>query len=317
MNCHDAFQEKAGPFIDLAREGRNEWWRWLLGLGVVLVAWIGSGMVLGVLLVVWSLVDNNPDTYIDAGSGVLKGMDPIVTYIAYNSGHVALVVVLFLVVRFIHGRPFLSLVTAESRIDWRRLAGSLALWFGLTAVITLAEYLLHPSTYRLTFNPVRFLIFLPIALILTPLQTSGEELFFRGYLMQGLGLHTRNSVVLIVAIGVLFMLPHLLNPEVAAGFLPMALYYFSVGAFLAWITLRSNGLEYALGIHAGASLFSVLIANYDKSVMPSESIFYCSVLDPWTGLISFLVVAAVFSFVMLGLWTRQVPADARICGEQS
>jgi uncharacterized protein len=317
MNCSDTVQEKAAPFIGLAREGRNEWWRWLLGIGVVLIAWIGSGLVLGVLLVVWSLVDGNSDTYIDAGSGLIKGMDPIVTYIAFNAGHVVLVVALFLVVPFIHGRKFLSLITPERRFNWSRLAVSLALWFGLTAVITLVDYLLHPSTYRVTFNPVRFLIFLPIALILTPLQTSGEELFFRGYLMQGLGLHTRNRVVLVVAVGVLFMLPHLLNPEMAAGFLPMALYYFSVGAFLAWVTVRSNSLEYALGIHAGASLFSILIANYDKSVMPSESIFYCSVLDPWNALICFLIVSAVFSLVMLGPWTRQAPSDPRTCGDQS
>jgi hypothetical protein len=68
------------------------------------------------------------------------------------------------------------------------------------------------------------LIFLPVALVLTPLQASVEEFFFRGYLMQGIALKTRNAIIPIVLSSFLFMLPHLLNPEVKSGFFLSAAY---------------------------------------------------------------------------------------------
>lgn len=286
------------PFIDLAREGKNQWWRWLLGIAIVLVSWVGVGFTLGFLLVVWVMTDGNPDTYIDASTRLVKGMDPIVEYIVFNLGHVVLVVILFLVTRYVHRRRFLSLITPQARIDRQKVAWSFALWFALSCATTFVDYLLYPDAYELTFHPLRFLIFLPIALILTPIQTSGEELFFRGYLMQGLGLHTRNTWVLATIIGILFMAPHLYNPEVAKGMLPMALYYFGTGFFLAWVTLKSNSLEFALGIHAATCLSAALVANYKNSVMSTESIFYCNVLNPWNNLVYFGVMIVIFSAVM-------------------
>ncbi len=262
------------------------------------MAWLGSGFLFGMVLVVWVMLDNNPNTYIDAATKSIKGLDPFISYIAFNLGHAIMVVVLFLVIRYVHGREFLSLITPQDRIRWRRVAGSFGLWFGLSAVTTLVDYLIYPSTYKLTLDPVRFLIFVPIALVLTPLQTTGEELFFRGYVMQGLGLFTRNTFILATSVGVLFMAPHLLNPEVVSGFAPMAVYYFGVGFFLALVTLKSNSLEYALGIHAATCLFSALVTNYENSVMPTESIFFCTVLNPWINLVYFAMIVLIYSVVM-------------------
>jgi uncharacterized protein len=293
-------------FVDLARRGRNEWWRWLLGLSIVLVAWLGSGFFFGMVLVLWVVMDNDPKTYIDAATHSIKGLDPVITYIAFNLGHAVMVVALFVVIRHLHRRSFLSLITPENRVRWDRVFKSFVLWFGLSAATTVVDYLLYPAAYKLVLNPIRFLIFVPLALILTPLQASGEELFFRGYVMQGLGLLTHNTFGIAAVVGLLFMAPHLTNPEVVSGFAPMAVYYFGVGFFLAFVTLRSNTLEYALGIHAATCLFSALVTNYENSVMPTESIFFCSVLNPWNNLIYFAMMILIFSLVMFR-GNRQAP----------
>ena len=60
----------------------------------------------------------------------------------------------------------------------------------------------------------RWLPFVLAALLLTPLQCAAEELVFRGYVLQGLGRLLRNPLVLVVLSGLLFAIPHLLNPEV-------------------------------------------------------------------------------------------------------
>ena len=61
--------------------------------------------------------------------------------------------------------------------------------------------------------------YLLVALALIPLQTSAEEFFFRGYLLQASGRLTQNWLVLSVINGVLFTLPHLGNVEVELNFL--------------------------------------------------------------------------------------------------
>jgi len=135
--------------------------------------------------------------------------------------------------------------------------------------------------------------------IFTPIQTSAEELFFRGYLLQAWGHVLKNPVGLALINGILFMLPHLANPEVASGPVLLALYYFGIGAFFAFITLRDNGLELAIGAHAANNMYAAIFANYTDSVLPTDSIFTVTELDPLFGLLSFAVIAGVFYVVLL------------------
>jgi membrane protease YdiL (CAAX protease family) len=67
----------------------------------------------------------------------------------------------------------------------------------------------------MTFQPPggEFLLFLVVAVILVPVQSGFEEVFLRGYLLQGLMQFLRNKVVLAILTGVIFALPHLANPE--------------------------------------------------------------------------------------------------------
>ena len=55
--------------------------------------------------------------------------------------------------------------------------------------------------------------FFMFAVVLIAFQAGFEEVFFRGYLMQGFALLTRNKVTLALATAIVFALPHLPNPE--------------------------------------------------------------------------------------------------------
>ncbi len=87
----------------------------------------------------------------------------------------------------------------------------------------------------------------------------------------------------------------------------MVLYYFAVGGFLTFVTLRSNGLEVAIGIHAATNLFSALIVNYANSALKTEPILFCSVFEPVGSLVSFCIVAAIFYLLMFGKLTLRRP----------
>jgi membrane protease YdiL (CAAX protease family) len=206
-----------------------------------------------------------------------------------------------LAVRFLHARPMKTLITAETRIRWGRMFVGAVLWFVIASLISLIEALLYPGRYVFSFQPLTLLIFTLFALILIPIQTSSEELFFRGYLLQWMGLRLKNIWVLSFLNGILFFLPHAVNPEMAVDAVLVGLGYFVVGFFYAFITLKDNGMELALGMHAANNLFATVVANYAITALPSPSLFTIQVLDPVYGLIAVVGGSIVFYVVYITL----------------
>jgi uncharacterized protein len=279
-------------FIDLPRLGKNEWWRYLLGLALI----VTFPLVVAIIAVeASSLVGAKA---LGPTGGASTARDPIISFLELSGFDASLIIGILLAVRIIHWRPFLTIITPKLYFDWKKTGKSFGLFFGLVALTTLVDYLLNPSTYQFSLNPERFLIFAPLAVVLVPIQTSAEELLFRGYLLQSMSLVTKNRVALVLLSGALFMVPHLANPEMTAGFWSMASYYFLVGGVLTVITLKSDSLEMAMGIHAGINLFAALIVNYANSALETESIFYCTQIEPIFTVVSFGVMALIFFLVM-------------------
>jgi uncharacterized protein len=285
-------------YLDLARLGKNNWWRYLLGFGTVVFAWVGVSVVVLIGLTIWAALDGDPATALDPATGRVVGFDPFIDYLTLNVGHVAMALAVFFVIYFLHERSVRSLVTIASAIRWRLFARGFGLYAVLMVVGTVVDFVLHPQTYRISLDAWRFLAFAPMVLILTPIQACAEEFLFRGYLMQGIGLLTSRWIVPAVGSSLIFMAVHLGNPELAHGLLPMVLYYFGMGLFLALLTLKSDGLELSMGVHTATCIFAALVVNYEDSVLKTDSIFFCTNLDPVFGLITFLVAAAVFWVIM-------------------
>lgn len=283
-------------FKQLARRGKTSPWRYLLSVGILVALWFGSGYLFLEVPVFIANLDGNPDTYLDS-EGALVGIDPLVDYAAVLLSFAVVLVGVYLVVRFIHRRPFLSLVTSGSSVNWRRMGQGFGLWLIVIAAAAVAGYLLDPSRYTFIFEPGRFLVFLLLAAVLVPIQTSTEELLFDGFVLQGFGLFLRNTFVLAAVMGLVFIPGHLGNPDSPEGFLAAVGYSFVVGAFFAFITLRDNGLELALGVHAANNLFIDLLFDYETSWIPTPALFTVSNPDPGFtvyNVLSFLLIAAVF-----------------------
>ena len=82
-----------------------------------------------------------------------------------------------------------------------------------------------------------FLLFPVAEAILSPIQSGFEEAFFRGYILQAPILLGKNKVVLAVASGTIFALPHLVNPEAAEyGLVPFLTTLVSSGIFFGVLT---------------------------------------------------------------------------------
>ena len=285
-------------FRGLARRGNTSPGQYLLSGAILVALWFGSGYLFLEIPVFIANSDGNPDTYLDS-EGVLVGIDPLVDYAAVLLSFAVVLAGAYLVVRFIHQRPFLSLVTPGSGVDWRRMSQGFGLWLGVIAAAAVAGYVLDPSRYTFIFEPGRFLVLLLLAVLLVPIQTSTEELLFDGYVLQGFGLFLRNTFVLAAIMGLMFIPGHVGGADLSSlgGFLAACGYSFVVGAFFAFITLKDNGLELALGVHAANNLFIDLLFDYETNWIATPALF--TVSDPEPGftvynILSFLIMAAVF-----------------------
>lgn len=289
-------------YLEIARTGKNDWWRYLISLPGILGTWLIVGSIPVVILTFYLLYDGDPSTGINGSSftGISVLLDFTVTMLTFFP----FIIATLLAVRFIHARRLKTLITAAPRIRWMRLLAGAGMWLVLAALISLIEAMLFPGRYALTFHPLLLLSYALIALILIPIQTSAEELFFRGYLMQWIGLRLKNKWMLAFIIGVLFFLPHAVNPEMTSNPVLMGLGYFAFGFFAALITLQDHGMELALGLHAANNLFSIF-ANYTVTALPSPSLFTIQTLDAGYGLASSILAMIVFYVIFFGRRSKQ------------
>lgn len=266
----------AARYLALADAGSNAWWRYLLGIAVIAASWLIGGSH------AYSLV-----LYLPFGA--------VTEFLALNASILTLLVGVVTATAVLHRRSWRTLVTPYARIDWRRMAQGAAVWTALSLVFSVIEHLLYPGRYVWSLDLQRWLPFVLAGLLLTPLQCAAEELVFRGYVLQGLGRCLRRPLALAVLSSVIFTVPHLYNPEVAAyGLVIMAANYFVMGLFLAGVALRDGRLELAIGAHTGNNLLLALLVRYDDSVFETESVFTAGALDPVYSLLTLLLSAALF-----------------------
>lgn len=285
-------------YLDGARSGKNEWWRYLLSLPAILVTWIVLGIIPVLVLMVYISVDGDPATGVSETG--ITGVPVNLEFTALMLSFIPFFAATLLAVRFIHARPLKTLITGSDRIRWGRIFAGAGVWLILAGLISLVESYLHPGRYVFTLQPVTLLVFAILALTLIPIQTSAEELFFRGYLLQWMGLRLKNKWLLALTNGVLFFLPHTANPEMEVNTVLIGLGYFAMGFFLALITIQDNGMELALGMHAGNNLFAGLFANYSTTSLPSPALFTIQILDPVYGLVTLVIGLAVFYLIFFG-----------------
>jgi uncharacterized protein len=292
-------------FLEAARLGRNDWWRYLLGVALIcfMAFFVGAVPLLVAVMVV--LMDGNPATDVNRATGMLVGVDPLLVFPLLMCSFVAMFLGIVLAVQLLHRRPVRTLVTPGRPIRWRRIAQGFGLWVLLAALVAVIEALAFPGRYTLTFDPLRWAPFALMAVVLIPLQAASEELLFRGYVLQGLGLLNRGPLLLSFVTALLFASLHLANPEVNVNFWLVMGYYFIFGLAMAMITLRDNSLELAIGVHAGNNLFGALLANFQGSAIETPAVFTASGFDPLFNLISAVVVLIVFYILVFPPWRVQ------------
>lgn len=285
-------------FFETAFLGKNHAWRYLLGIMVVLTAYTLGQIPLSVFLMSKGLGEVEMAEFAKdmdfKAIGASQTLGLALILIMFIVGLAAL----YLVVRVIHAKVFRHLITPATGINYHKVGFAFLLWLGIGVAFEGIGYIMDPEAYQFSFDPAVFFPLLLVALLMIPLQTSFEEIFFRGYLMQGVGLITKNKWIPLLVTTAIFAGMHGANPEIARyGFWPMMSYYLTAGLFLGVVTILDDSLELALGIHAATNIMGAVLLSYDGGAMQTDSLFTTSEINPWLVTLFLLMGASFFIII--------------------
>ncbi|MBC9797260.1 CPBP family intramembrane glutamic endopeptidase [Sinomicrobium weinanense] len=259
-------------FIEQAFKGKNHnWFYYVAGVVLAFTGWqfIGAVPLIAVLFLKVPDMMSFPSDI--GGMTDLLGAN-LFLFLMIISFLTGLLALLF-TVKYIHKQPLLALTTSRKRIDKKRILYGFGLVVAINSILFVIGYFLSPGDFQWNFKPLPFLILLAITIIMLPIQTSFEEYLFRGYLMQGLGVLAKNRWFPLITTSVFFGLLHIFNPEVKElGYIIMV-YYIGTGLLLGVMTLMDDGMELALGYHAGNNMLTALLVTADWTALQTDSLF--------------------------------------------
>lgn len=283
-------------FLEQGINEGNKFWKYILGLVFILGAsFVGQMPMLGMLLFQTAFRGKN---YPATDEELLHFFEPNLNLFLLLISFVFSLAGIYFTVRFLHQQKFISIVTSREKMDWKRVGYSFGIWSIFTVLSTLLTYYLNPADFKINFQLIPFLILVLIATLLVPIQTSVEELIFRGYLMQGFANLSRNKWFPLLMTSSIFGLMHLFNPEVTKMGNIIMVYYIGTGLLLGIMTLMDEGMELALGFHAANNLIGALLVTSDWSAFQTYSIFK-EVSEPEAGFDIIIPVVVIYPLLLI------------------
>jgi membrane protease YdiL (CAAX protease family) len=170
----------------------------------------------------------------------LRDMPPAAAMIA-TLGMLAVLLPATLLAARVTGRRIGSLSSVQGHLRWRWLLTCLGVALAVRAIPVALGVIGVVAGDRFA-GWSAFLPQLAIVITLVPLQAAAEEYFYRGTLLQCVGSFTGSPWVPAIISTVAFTVSHGFRPEIIIAIT-------AVGASSAWMTLRTGGLEAAMGHH--------------------------------------------------------------------
>lgn len=292
-------------FIEQAIKKENKFWKYLIGSVFVILA--SSLSQIPLFLAVFLSPQTNNLAQLTTND-ILNLLDSNLSLFLMSLTFVGGIIGLYFVAKWIHKQTLISLINPFGKIRWSRFFFSFGLWAAVVVFTTLVDYVLHPTDYVLNVDWPSFLLLVLFAGVMLPIQTSCEELIFRGYLMQGFGNLARNRWFPLLMTSLIFGGLHILNPEVDKMGYSILIYYIGTGLLLGLFTLLDDGLELALGFHAANNLVGALLVTSSWSVFQTHSLLK-DVSEPEINYDVLLPVFIIYPLVLFVLskkynWTN-------------
>ncbi len=281
--------------------GKNKLWMYLFGVVAVIAGYAFGQVILTIPLIriatangitLKEIMENNYILFDPEMLGINKNIILLIEFGFFVFAFLSF----YLAVKLIHKKPFLSVVTAFEKFRYNHFFFAFLLWSFILVTAMVVTYMADSESVTLQFDAGKFAVLFILCILFLPFQTLIEEVFFRGYLIQGMAQVFKNGIVPLVISSAFFGMAHMSNPEIAAyGKWTMFAYYVVFAMFLGAITLLDEGLELAYGIHLSNNLVSALMVTSKHSVLKTDAIFYTQSEDATAELVlAFCSIVAVF-----------------------
>jgi len=193
-------------------------------------------------------------------------------------------------------QPLVDLVTEIKAWSWRLALLAAISYLAVMGLFTVIGAIRYPHDYHVFHISLwKRLGFIAMALIITPIQTTGEEILLRIIPLKLVN-RIRSKVIKALIPALIFTLLHVANREIAQSQnrLAVLLYYALFGFIPSYIAVRSDRYEFPLAIHAANNLFVVLFCNYEHSSLPSLPLFFSTrPIGTWMDTLQLIVALAI------------------------
>lgn len=279
--------------------GKNAFWRYFIG---VITPFLASNLI-GALPLVAIMMTNTVGGVVPQKGGMpdfqAMGIDLNLGFTLSVFPFILAFMAILLLVKPLHERSFATVINGGRKTRWGRIFFSALVWIVISAVWMIYSLKTDPGNFRLNNTSNSLIILALLALALIPFQAAFEEILFRGYLMQGIAVWTRNRWLPIMVTSVLFGLMHGLNPEVKEyGFLTMMPQYIFFGLVFAVLTMFDDGIEVAIGAHAANNIFLSVLITHSDMALQTPAMYEQIEIYPWKEFGGLVVMSVVFVIIM-------------------
>jgi membrane protease YdiL (CAAX protease family) len=265
-------------FLENASLGKNEWWRYILTILVMIIFAGLFTVIFGKLVmpIVKSNIEKTPFS------------ETLVTLMSLGGTFAALLLGLWLMVNRLHKRPFTTLIHDKSEFSWKLWCLGFFAWSPIIIVLSfLFQYIDFERFLSLNISISQMLILLLVGLITIGIQSTAEEIIFRGYALQGISLKMKSIWLLVIINSLIFALLHL-----GWGFQSL-IESFVFGIVFTYIVLDTKRIEFVAGAHTVNNLLFFLFFQPEN-----EKLTHFQWTIDWFELGTFLTFIVVFYFLM-------------------
>lgn len=251
----------------------HDWWRYIIGAGIAIIGVIAFSIPHLIAIGIETFNGNVDESRLEDVNYLMglfeSNLNLVFILLPFSGG----LLFLLFTVKFLHKQSLRMLTTAREKIDWKRFWFAFIFWGIVSSGMIMADYFFNPEGYINNFNLQPFLILCVIAIILVPLQTSFEEYFFRGYLMQGIGVSSVHKFFPLVLIyTIIAILGYIrLTQSYSLGFL-LSIVYMSVCVGLLFILLK-QGFIYKLCNNSSYNKLYLLLKRNSTPLIITSLVF--------------------------------------------
>lgn len=269
-----------------AAHARTEFWRLGLGLAITMVVWLALTFAL---------------------LSFASGHEPRLTIAGFLFGFSGLILGLSVALRLLHGRRLRSLI-GPSGFRAHDFVVGIAVVAGVLALSGFLAFAFDPPERRLA--PGVWLAWLPLGLAAVLVQTTAEELVFRGYLQQQLGARFASRLVWMVLPAVAFGALHF-DPSFGPNASLVGVAAGVTGLVYGDVTARTGNLSAAMGLHFANNAVALLVLAPEPRLAAFSLYLVAVDLSDVAALRAALIGNIILTLLVYGAWRLVLARRAR------